>query len=88
VPGSARVAELTRLDEALAEIEAAGGPAVVLASGDPGFFGIVRALRARGILAGGRRTKIRFVTHYHIDGAAVAAAVGHVGEVLSACGRG
>jgi len=48
----------------------------------------VRALRARGILAGGRRTKIRFVTHYHIDGAAVAAAVGHVGEVLSACGRG
>jgi precorrin-6Y C5,15-methyltransferase (decarboxylating) len=49
VPGSARVAELTRLDEALAEIEAAGGPAVVLASGDPGFFGIVRALRARGI---------------------------------------
>jgi len=49
VPGSARVAELTRLDEALAEIEAAGGPAVVLASGDPGFFGIVRALRARRI---------------------------------------
>jgi len=49
MPGSARVAELTRLDEALAEIEAAGGPAVVLASGDPGFFGIVRALRARGI---------------------------------------
>ena len=49
VPGSARVAELTRLDEALTEIEAAGGPAVVLASGDPGFFGIVRALRARGI---------------------------------------
>jgi precorrin-6Y C5,15-methyltransferase (decarboxylating) len=49
MPGSARVVELTRLDEALAEIEAAGGPAVVLASGDPGFFGIVRALRARGI---------------------------------------
>jgi precorrin-6Y C5,15-methyltransferase (decarboxylating) len=49
MPGSARVAELTRLDEALAEIEAAGGSAVVLASGDPGFFGIVRALRARGI---------------------------------------
>jgi precorrin-6Y C5,15-methyltransferase (decarboxylating) len=49
VPGSARVAELTRLDEALAEIEAAGGRVVVLASGDPGFFGIVRALRARGI---------------------------------------
>ena len=49
MPGSARVVELTRLDEALAEIEAAGGPAVVLASGDPGFFGIVRALRARRI---------------------------------------
>src|SRR5690242_11360602 len=48
-PGSARVAELTRLEEALSEIGSAGGPAVVLASGDPGFFGIVRALRARGI---------------------------------------
>jgi len=48
-PGNARVAELTRLDEALSEIGSAGGPAVVLASGDPGFFGIVRALRARGI---------------------------------------
>src|SRR5690242_3699599 len=48
-PGSARVAELTRLEEALSEIGNAGGPAVVLASGDPGFFGIVRALRARGI---------------------------------------
>jgi precorrin-6Y C5,15-methyltransferase (decarboxylating) len=30
---------------ALAEIAAADGPAVVLASGDPGFFGILRALR-------------------------------------------
>src|SRR5690242_3324077 len=48
-PGNARVAELTRLDEALSEIGSADGPAVVLASGDPGFFGIVRALRARGI---------------------------------------
>jgi precorrin-6B C5,15-methyltransferase / cobalt-precorrin-6B C5,C15-methyltransferase len=48
-PGSARVAELSRLEEALSEIGSAGGPAVVLASGDPGFFGIVRALRARGI---------------------------------------
>ena len=48
-PGSARVVELTRLEEALSEIGSAGGPAVVLASGDPGFFGIVRALRARGI---------------------------------------
>ena len=32
------------LSEALAKIEAAGGPVVVLASGDPGFFGIVRLL--------------------------------------------
>ena len=43
----------TALD-ALAAADAAdtadgGGDAVVLASGDPGFFGIVRALRARGL---------------------------------------
>jgi threonine aldolase len=48
---------------------------------------IVRALRDRGILAGGRGAKIRFVTHYGIDDAAVAAAVGHVGEVLGAYAR-
>ncbi|WP_184175170.1 precorrin-6y C5,15-methyltransferase (decarboxylating) subunit CbiE [Micromonospora parathelypteridis] len=36
---------LHRLDEAVA----AGVPAVVLASGDPGFFGIVRRLRAAGL---------------------------------------
>ena len=35
------------LSEALAKIEASEGPAVVLASGDPGFFGIVRLLGAR-----------------------------------------
>ncbi|MET7669138.1 precorrin-6y C5,15-methyltransferase (decarboxylating) subunit CbiE [Micromonospora luteifusca] len=33
----------------LAEAVAAGVPAVVLASGDPGFFGIVRPLRAAGL---------------------------------------
>jgi precorrin-6B C5,15-methyltransferase / cobalt-precorrin-6B C5,C15-methyltransferase len=33
------------VERALAEVAAADGPAVVLASGDPGFFGIVRALR-------------------------------------------
>ncbi|MCW2996054.1 MAG: hypothetical protein JWQ18_3549, partial [Conexibacter sp.] len=33
------------IDAALAEVAACEGPAVVLASGDPGFFGIVRALR-------------------------------------------
>ncbi|HVF13292.1 MAG TPA: precorrin-6y C5,15-methyltransferase (decarboxylating) subunit CbiE, partial [Acidimicrobiales bacterium] len=32
---------------ALAEVAASPGPAVVLASGDPGFFGIVRALASR-----------------------------------------
>jgi precorrin-6B C5,15-methyltransferase / cobalt-precorrin-6B C5,C15-methyltransferase len=44
VPAGATVlgpAELDRLPEA--------SPAVVLASGDPGFFGIVRALRGRGL---------------------------------------
>jgi precorrin-6Y C5,15-methyltransferase (decarboxylating) len=35
------------LSEALARIEATGGPVVVLASGDPGFFGIVRLLAGR-----------------------------------------
>jgi precorrin-6B C5,15-methyltransferase / cobalt-precorrin-6B C5,C15-methyltransferase len=34
---------------AVAAIAAHDGPAVVLASGDPGFFGIVRALRQAGI---------------------------------------
>ena len=35
------------LSAALARIEAEGGPVVVLASGDPGFFGIVRLLGER-----------------------------------------
>ena len=35
------------LSEALARIEKSTGPVVVLASGDPGFFGIVRLLGAR-----------------------------------------
>jgi precorrin-6B C5,15-methyltransferase / cobalt-precorrin-6B C5,C15-methyltransferase len=35
------------LSEALARIEGTGGPVVVLASGDPGFFGIVRLLGER-----------------------------------------
>ncbi|WP_101410530.1 precorrin-6y C5,15-methyltransferase (decarboxylating) subunit CbiE [Micromonospora sp. CNZ309] len=33
----------------LADTVAAGSPAVVLASGDPGLFGVVRALRAAGL---------------------------------------
>jgi len=41
--------ELKHLDEALDAVAAHQGPTAVLASGDPGFFGIVRALRARGI---------------------------------------
>ena len=35
------------LSGALASIERAGGPVVVLASGDPGFFGIVRLLKEK-----------------------------------------
>ena len=47
VPPAASVIVIQHLDTALDAICAARGPAVVLASGDPGFFGIVRALRAR-----------------------------------------
>lgn len=43
VPASARVLELAELD-GLQDT-----PTVVLASGDPGFFGIVRSLRKRGL---------------------------------------
>ncbi|HLQ55314.1 MAG TPA: precorrin-6y C5,15-methyltransferase (decarboxylating) subunit CbiE [Streptosporangiaceae bacterium] len=50
IPGSARQCEISQLDDALDEICRASGPVAVLASGDPGFFGIVRSLRARGIL--------------------------------------
>ena len=51
LPSRAERIEIKRLDDAL---DAITGPrpgdasVVVLASGDPGFFGIVRALRARG----------------------------------------
>jgi threonine aldolase len=43
---------------------------------------INRALGARGVLAISRRSKIRFVTHYHIDEAAVDSAIGHFAEVV------
>jgi threonine aldolase len=43
---------------------------------------INRALRERGILANSKRTKIRFVTHYHIGEDAVAAAVDRFAEVI------
>jgi precorrin-6Y C5,15-methyltransferase (decarboxylating) len=49
IPETAARKELKHLDEALDVIAAHQGPIAVLASGDPGFFGIVRALRARGI---------------------------------------
>jgi precorrin-6Y C5,15-methyltransferase (decarboxylating) len=49
LPAEAERILIRRLDLALAAIEAHPGPVAVLASGDPGFFGIVRALRTRGI---------------------------------------
>ena len=49
VPDGKELIELKHLDEALDTLSTATTPTVVLASGDPGFFGIVRALRARGI---------------------------------------
>ena len=53
VPDGARRQVMGDLSQALAVLDEhveqeEGGPAVVLASGDPGFFGIVRALRERG----------------------------------------
>lgn len=45
-PAGARTLVLgAGVDDVLREVAAHDGPAVVLASGDPGFFGIVRALR-------------------------------------------
>jgi precorrin-6Y C5,15-methyltransferase (decarboxylating) len=46
VPAGAERVELGRVEPALARLP--GRRAVVLASGDPGFFGIVRLLRERG----------------------------------------
>jgi precorrin-6Y C5,15-methyltransferase (decarboxylating) len=50
-PEHARTVELGSLEPALSALLALSGDenAVVLASGDPGFFGAVRALRERGI---------------------------------------
>ena len=48
-PPRARTMVLGELAPALDAIAAHEGDAVVLASGDPGFFGIVRALRERGL---------------------------------------
>jgi precorrin-6Y C5,15-methyltransferase (decarboxylating) len=46
-PGTASVVLEGDLDHAMAAIEAEPGTVAVLASGDPGFFGIVRVLAAR-----------------------------------------
>ena len=43
---------------------------------------INRGLRERGILANAKRSKIRFVTHYHLDEAAVDAAADAFAEIL------
>jgi precorrin-6B C5,15-methyltransferase / cobalt-precorrin-6B C5,C15-methyltransferase len=48
-PEHAEPIELKHLDQTLDAMTRQPGPIAVLASGDPGFFGIVRALRARGI---------------------------------------
>ena len=48
-PPGAVVVELGPLDPALKTLACHRGDAVVLASGDPGFFGILRALRERGL---------------------------------------
>ncbi|GDY30560.1 precorrin-6y C5,15-methyltransferase (decarboxylating) subunit CbiE [Gandjariella thermophila] len=51
-PEGARTIELGPLEPALDALAAhpdGEGPAVVLASGDPGYFGILRALRERGL---------------------------------------
>jgi len=49
LPEHARTHVLRDVEGALDAVAGADGPAVVLATGDPGFFGIVRLLRARGI---------------------------------------
>ncbi|RZS89841.1 precorrin-6Y C5,15-methyltransferase (decarboxylating) [Motilibacter rhizosphaerae] len=54
VPHGARRVVMGDVTRALEEVERhaadpTGGPVVVLASGDPGFFGIVRALREKGL---------------------------------------
>lgn len=49
IPPQTERIELKHLDEALDAMDARAGHTTMLASGDPGFFGIVRALRARGI---------------------------------------
>jgi precorrin-6Y C5,15-methyltransferase (decarboxylating) len=49
IPAAARVVEMGDVSLALDAVAAHDGHGVVLASGDPGFFGILRALRERGL---------------------------------------
>ena len=49
VPEGARTIKVGALDPALEALSGHDGHAVVVASGDPGFFGIVRRLRAGGL---------------------------------------
>jgi precorrin-6Y C5,15-methyltransferase (decarboxylating) len=52
VPSTARTVVLGSLERGLAELSRdRAGRAVVVASGDPGFFGVVRALRRAGLRA-------------------------------------
>jgi precorrin-6Y C5,15-methyltransferase (decarboxylating) len=76
---------LGKLDPALAAVAAHDGPVVVLASGDPGFFGIVRALRERGlepqVLPAVSSVAAAFARAGESwDDALVASAHGHVGS--------
>ncbi|MFB9802895.1 precorrin-6y C5,15-methyltransferase (decarboxylating) subunit CbiE, partial [Streptomonospora salina] len=48
IAGGAERVAMGELGAALDAVVGAGGPAAVLASGDPGFFGVLRSLRARG----------------------------------------
>ncbi|MCU1675961.1 MAG: precorrin-6y C5,15-methyltransferase (decarboxylating), CbiE subunit [Frankiales bacterium] len=48
-PPGARVVDFGQMHDVLRALHDPGGDAVVLASGDPGFFGIVRALRAKDL---------------------------------------
>jgi precorrin-6Y C5,15-methyltransferase (decarboxylating) len=52
IPEATTTLTIKRLDEVLDAIAEHPGPVAVLASGDPGFFGIVRVLRQRGIKPG------------------------------------
>lgn len=49
IPASAETVVMGELSGAVERIADHRGAVVVLASGDPGFFGVLRALRARGI---------------------------------------